>query len=441
MIHDSRRYHYRANPERLRFYGKNQQQQSVTSPFGGLPQTVAGRISRQAISPLLLGLGVGTGPAAQRLQQQIASGQASGPLASAIQQIQQFAPGVISGATGIGQQIGGLSQSAYNQLAQSIAGAQQQLPQWQQASQAALQAAQQGLTGAQGLFGGMQGMMPGLLQAGQGGLTGAQQAMAAAQGALGGPAQQGMQAAMNQAQNLLTGGAAQAGATQGLNLAQRYAQQMASPIQGEDLYQQAARRVMQSVGAQAGGAGLAGGGAGQQMQYEALTGLAGQMAQQQAANRQASLQGLAQQAGTLGNLQQQAIQGLTGAAGGLGNITQQGIQGALNAAQGVQQAAMGQAGIYGTQLPFLQALQQSGQDILGAAQGGAQMAMYGPQLAQQQMAASQQLGQALMSQYQLPMQAAGGLLNLLTGGVSPGLSLTQATAPITTSSGKGTNIL
>jgi hypothetical protein len=266
-----------------------------------------------------------------------------------------------------------------------------------------LQASEQGLTGAQSAYDYLQGLMPGLNQAGQQGMTAAQSALTAAQGALGGPAQQAAQG--------------------GVNLAQRFANQMASPIQGEDLYQQAARRVMQQVGAGAAARGLEGGGAGQQAQYEAMTNLANQFGQQQAANRQA------------------ALQGLTGATSNLGNITQQGITGLEGASQGVQQAAQGQAGIAGLPLPFVQALQQAGQGVQGAAQGGANIAMLGPQLAGQQANAIQQLGQTLMQQYGLPMQATGQLLNILTGGVQPGIALTQATAPITTSSGKGMNLL
>jgi hypothetical protein len=266
-----------------------------------------------------------------------------------------------------------------------------------------LQASQQGLGGAQGAYNQMQGLMPSLQQAGQQGMTAAQSALAAAQGALGGPAQQAAQG--------------------GVGLAQRFANQMASPIQGEDLYQQAARRVMQQVGAGAAARGLEGGGAGTQAQYEALTNLAGGMAQNQAQNRQA------------------ALQGLTGATSNLGNITQQGITGLEGAAGGVQQAAQGQAGIAGSLLPFVQALQQGGQNVQSAAQGGAQIGMLGPQLAGQQAAAIQQLGQTLMQQYGLPMQAAGQLTNLLTAGVSPGLQLTQATAPVGVPSSKGMNIL
>src|SRR5262252_10829069 len=441
MMHDSRRYHTRTAPERVRHYGKQQSSTSIGSPYGGLPMQMAGRINRQQLSPLLMGLGMGTGKKAQRLQQDIMSGKAQGPLASAIRQIQQYAPGVISGATDIGKQVATEGGQAMDQLRQAISAAQGQLPGWQQAGQMGLSAAEQGLTGAQDLYRQMQAQFPALQQAGQQGMTAAQQALTAAQGALGGPAQQGAQAALTQAQNLLSGGAAQTGAQQGVNLAQRFAQQMASPIQGEDLYQTAARRVMQQVGAGAAARGLEGGGAGTQAQYEAMTNLAGQMAQNQAANRQAALQGLAGQTGNLANIQQGAITGAGQAAGTLGNITQQGITGMENAAQGVQQAAQGQAAIGGSMLPFLQALQQGGQNVQQAAQGGAQIGMLGPQLAGQQAQAIQQLGQTLMQQYGLPMQATGQLMNILTGGVSPGLQMLEATRPIALPSSKGTNIL
>jgi hypothetical protein len=47
----------------------------------------------------------------------------------------------------------------------------------------------------------------------------------------------------------------------------------------------------------------------------------------------------------------------------------------------------------------------------------------------------------LMQQYNMPMQASGNLLNLLTAGMSPGLQMTQATAPVTANSSKGYNVL
>jgi RND superfamily putative drug exporter len=249
----------------------------------------------------------------------------------------------------------------------------------------------------------MQGLYPGLQQAGQQGMSAAQQALAAAQGGIGGPAQQGAQT--------------------GVNLAQRYAQQAASPIQGEDLYQQAARRVMQQVQPGLAARGLEAGGAGAQALTEAQRDLAYQFAANQAQNRQATLQGL------------------TGATSNLGNITQQGISGLENAAGGVQQAAQGQAAIGQSLLPFMQALQQGGQNVQSAAQGGAQIGMLGPQLAGQQASAINQLGQTLMQQYGLPMQATGQLLNILTAGTQPGLSMLEATRPLATPSSKGTQIL
>jgi hypothetical protein len=92
-------------------------------------------------------------------------------------------------------------------------------------------------------------------------------------------------------------------------------------------------------------------------------------------------------------------------------------------------------------LPYLQAIQQGAQNVGGAAQQGAGMLMTGPQLAGQQAAAVNQLGQTLMNQYNLPMQASGNLLNLLTAGVSPGLQMLQATAPVTANQSKGYNII
>jgi hypothetical protein len=403
MIHDSRRYHRRRDPARVRYFGKNESSTSLASPFGQIPTRTAGAISRQQLQPLLMGLGLGAGPRAQRLQQDIMSGKDTGPLASAIRQIQQFAPGMIQGATNIGQQVAQQGGQAVQGLESAIAAAQAQMPQWQQAATQGLQAAQQGLGGAQGAYNQEQALMPSLQQAGQQGMTAAQSALAAAQGAVGGPAQQAAQG--------------------GVGLAQKFANQMASPIQGEDLYQQAARRVMQQVGAGAAARGLEGGGAGTQAQYEAMTNLAGQMAQNQAQNRQA------------------ALQGLTGATSNLGNIQQQGITGLEGASQGVQQAAQGQSAIGQGIIPFIQALQQGGQNVQSAAQGGAQIGMLGPQLAGQQASAIQQLGQTLMQQYNMPQQAASSLLNLLTAGVSPGLQLTQATAPVGLPSSKGTNIL
>jgi hypothetical protein len=209
------------------------------------------------------------------------------------------------------------------------------------------------------------------------------------------------------------------GGQQALNLAQNYAQQAASPIANEDLYQAASRRVMQQIQPGLAARGLEAGGAGAQLSAETQRDLAMQFAQNQAAQRQATLQGL------------------TGAAGSLGNLQAQGLQGLQGASQGVQQAAAGQATLGQTMIPYLQAIQQGAQNVGGAAQQGAGMLMTGPQLAEQQSNAVNQLGQTLMQQYNLPTQASGSLLNLLTAGLSPGLQMTQATAPVTANSSKG----
>src|SRR5215475_13938170 len=140
---DSRRYHRRPNPERVRYFGKNESSTSIQSPYGSLPTTVAGRINRQQLSPLLMGLGLGTGKKAQQLQSDITSGRASGPLASAIRQIQQYSPGVISGATDIGRRVSQQGEQAVNALQTSITGAEQMMPEWMQATREGLGAARQ----------------------------------------------------------------------------------------------------------------------------------------------------------------------------------------------------------------------------------------------------------------------------------------------------------
>src|SRR5262249_57256035 len=98
---------------------------------------------------------------------------------------------------------------------------------------------------------------------------------------------------------------------------------------GKAIHKPAARRSAQQINPQAAARGLEGGGGGQQMLTEANMNLAAQMAQNQAQNQQA------------------ALQGLTGAAGKLGNITQQRITGMEGGAQGGEQAAPGQTAIGG----------------------------------------------------------------------------------------------
>jgi hypothetical protein len=381
MTHDSRRYHRASAPERVRFYGKQQSSTQIKSPFGGLPTTVAGRVSRQAVSPLLLGLGTGQGRAAQKLNQDITSGAAGGPLASVIRQLQQFAPGVMGQGTAAGNQQAQQGTQAVQQQQGQIQQALAALPQYQSAVNSAL--------------------------------GGANNALGLAQNAARGPALTDAQAASARAQQLLGGGQAQDAAGSGVSAAQNFLQQQSSPIAGEDLYQTAARRVMQQVNPQMAARGLEGSGSGAQMLTEANMNLAATMAQNQAQNRQAALQGVTGATGNLAGIQQGAISGAGQAAGNVGNIQQQGLTGIENAATNVGNLA----------------------------QGGAGMSSAGVGLAGQNVGAVQQLGQFLQSQYGIPMQAAGGLLNMLTGGVSPGLQLTQATAPIGAPSSKGTNIL
>ena len=441
MLEDSRRYHRTRPPTFTRAYGSQQSTPVTRSPFGGLPMQLAGRINRQQLSPLLLGLGTGQGPKYQKLMADIQSGRAAGPLSSAIQQIQQFAPGVVGGATDIGRQVAQMGGPATQQLQASIAAAQAAMPQYQQAVNQGLAATQGALGSAQDLYGQAAAMLPGLQNVAGQGTQGAQQALSAAQGYMTGPQMQAAQAQLARAQGLLQGGAAETGAGQALNLAQRYAQQAASPIAQEDLYQMAARRALAQVRPGLAARGLEAGGAGAQAEAEVSRDLAYQFAQNQAAQRQATLQGLTGAAGGLGNIQSQAQQNVGAAASGLGNLQQQGLQGLQAASQGAQQAAAGQAALGQTMIPYLQAIQQGAQGVGGAAQQGAGMLMTGPELAQQQFNAINQYGQALMQQYNLPMQAAGNLTNLLTAGMSPGLSMLQATAPVTANQSKGYNII
>lgn len=378
---DSRRYHRHAAPERVRHFGKNESSTSISSPYGGLPMTTAGAISRQQIQPLLQGLGLGVGKKAQRIQSQIESGQARGPLANAIRSIQQFAPSVINQGRDVGEQQATQGAAAVGGLQDYIRQAQAALPQYQAAANTAL--------------------------------GGSQEALNAARGALTGPAVTGSQDALARAQELLRGGAAQGGAESALSLAQRYANQAASPIAGEDLYQQAARRVMQQVQPGLAARGLEAGGAGAQAQAETMRDLAYKFAADQAANRQATLQGLGGATANLSGIQQGAVSGVGQQAGNVANIQQQGISGLGQAAGNVGQAAQN-------------------------AQG---MSTAGVGLAGQNVGAVQQLGQFLQSRYGIPMQASGSLLNLLTAGVSPGLQSLEAQRPIATPSSKGMQVL
>lgn len=441
MMDDSRRYHRVRPPTFARAYGSQSSTPTVMSPFGGLPQRAAGQMFRQQISPLLMGMGLGVGPRAQRLQQQIMSGEARGPMADAIRSIQQFTPGVIGGAQGIGQQMSAQGAQANQALQQAIAAAQAQMPQYLQGTNQAFAAQQGALGSAQDLYNQAAAQLPGLQAASQQGLGGAQQALGLAQQYTTGPQMQGAQAQLQRAQELLRGGAAQTGAEQAVDLAQRYAQQAASPIANEDLYRMASQRALAQIQPGLAARGLEAGGAGAQMSADVARDLAYQFAANQAQQRQQTLQGLTGATQGLGGLQSQAQQNVGAAASGLGNLQAQGLQGLQGASQGVQQAAAAQGALGQSMLPYLQGIQQGVQGLGQAAQQGANMLMTGPELAGQQANAVQQLGQALMQQYNLPMQGAGNVLNLLTAGQAPGLQLLGATAPSVANQSKGYNII
>jgi hypothetical protein len=99
ILHDTRRLHRQRDPERLRYFGKQESSTSIKSPFGELPFRTAGTISNQQVQPLLLGLGLGTGKRAEKLQ--ATSRWRAGALArrsidSAVR------PGVLPGGAGAG---------------------------------------------------------------------------------------------------------------------------------------------------------------------------------------------------------------------------------------------------------------------------------------------------------------------------------------------------
>jgi hypothetical protein len=440
MTHDSRRYHRRRPPPLTRAYGQQSSQQTLQYPYGGLSVQTAGAVGRQQIQPLLQGLGLGVGKKAQRLQKQIASGQASGPLGSAIQAIQQFAPQVLPNAQALGQQMSTQGADAVKGLQSAITQAQGQLPKYQQAADKGLSASEQGLAGAQDLYGQAKAALPGLQQIAAQGTQGAQDALGLARGYTSGPAMTAAQAGVQRAQDLLTGGA-QTGAQQAMDLASKYAAQAALPTGQEDLYQVAARRVAQQINPQLAARGLESGGAGAQATTDALRDMTYQFAANRAAQQQATAQGLTGAAQGLGGLQQAALSGLGAQTTNLGNLQQQGLTGLENAATTVQGAASNQAQLGQSLLPYLQAVQSGAAGVQGAAGQGAQMSQAGVGLAGQNVSAVNQLGQALSQQFGIPMQQAGQLLNLLTAGTTPGLQLAQATAPVATTSSKGMNVL
>lgn len=113
---------------------------SLVSPFGGLPQQLAGRSARQ-LEPVLQGFGLGAGPRYEHFQQRLAGAQ--GPLADYIRQGEQFFPGVFGQAQQTGQEVSARGSAAYEQLQSQINQSLSALPQYQAGGQQGLQYAQQ----------------------------------------------------------------------------------------------------------------------------------------------------------------------------------------------------------------------------------------------------------------------------------------------------------
>lgn len=94
--------------------------------------------------------------------------------------------------------------------------------------------------------------------------------------------------------------------------------------------------------------------------------------------------------------------------------------------QGVSELALGFAG-------------QQREAQSGAVQGLDQASTVGPGLASAQMQAVPQFVQLLTQKFGIPMEAAGGILQLLTAGQAGGMGLLQATAPMGSSSSNAKN--
>src|SRR4029450_710185 len=169
IAHDTRRLHRRRDPERIRHYGKQESSTDIKSPFGGLPYRTAGTISQQQVQPLLLGLGLGTGKRAQKLQADIESGRARGPPADAIKSIQSFAPNVLPSAQALGTRLAGQGEQAVNQLQAAITQAGLQMPEYMQAGRTGLAATQPGPQMGRGLGARASGRLPGLEGLGEAG--------------------------------------------------------------------------------------------------------------------------------------------------------------------------------------------------------------------------------------------------------------------------------
>lgn len=164
-----------------------------------------------------------------------------------------------------------------------------------------------------------------------------------------------------------------------------------SPVRQSALFQQTAQNVLNPARQGEAARGLESAGAGQQQEEKILQQLGGQYAANQ------------------GALQGQAIQN----------------QGAL---QGQQINATG-------------AQSQAGQGVGNAAGLAQGLSAAGVPLSQQYSNITNNLAQTLAQQYNMPLQAAGSLISLLTAGLTPGIQGTAATAPQLGSSSKGLGIL
>ena len=435
--HSSRALHDGPRGPRVREFGKNESSTSISQPFGGLAPTLAGRINRQQLSPLLMGLGVQGGKKAQRFQRRLESGKLKGPLADAIQSIQQFAPGMIPNAQALGERVSREGETAVKGLQDAIAAAQGRMPAYLQATDEALGASREALTGSRDVFAQARAALPALQAASNRGLAGADEALNLARAYTSGPAVAGAEDAVGRARELLRGRAAEGGASSALALAQRYANRAASPIADEDLYQVATRRVLQQVRPGLAARGLEGGGGGAQMETEALRNMTFDFAQRRAAEQQATMQGLQSAAQGLSGIQQGAISGLGGATANLGGLQQGALAGLGNAATGLQGAARSSAELGQSLLPYIAGINTAAGGIGSAAQQGANINQAGVGMAGANVNAVNQLGQVLSQQFGIPMQAAQQMLGLLSGGVQPSTQLLGAVGPIATPSSKG----
>jgi hypothetical protein len=113
--------------------------------FGRLPFRIAGSLQNQLLMPLIQGLGIGgTGPGQQKFQKMF--GDAQGPMAEVIRQMQGFLPGVESQAAEIGKGTAAKGSAAYQTLTSQIDNYLSQMPQFQQSAGNAVRDAYAGTT-------------------------------------------------------------------------------------------------------------------------------------------------------------------------------------------------------------------------------------------------------------------------------------------------------